>query len=173
MPKRRVRSKYNWPYIKQIYIAGKRDYETGESVDYTYTEIAAIFNIKSEASVKKHADKENWNVGRERIRKKDEESLQRKLEEMKAQELPTIVEMRRTLLKVQLGVVKHGLKQLEAGEMDIKPVDLHRASEFIIKEYYTLFGIPQPQVETGDKAIEIKVGKLDDLYDLANNIRRR
>ena len=38
MPKR-SRSKYNWPTIKQVYIIGKLNPETGASEDYTYNEL--------------------------------------------------------------------------------------------------------------------------------------
>lgn len=172
MPKR-PRSKYNWPMIKQIYIMGKLNPETGASEEYTYNELAAMFNIKSDTSVRKRADKEGWNEDREKRKKTDEAALKQKLEEMKTQELPDIVEMRRRLLKIQLAILTEGLNKLNSHEMDVKPVDLHRASEFIIKEYYTLFGIPQPKVESEDNAIEIKLGKIDDLYDFANHIRRK
>ncbi len=173
MPKR-SRSKYNWPTIKQVYIIGKLNPETGASEEYTYNELAAMFNVKSGTSVRKRADKEGWNEDRELRKKTDEASLKQKLEEMKAQELPDIVEMRRKLLKIQLAVLTEGLSKLNAHEMDIKPADLHRASEFIIKEYYTLFGIPQPETKSEDsKGIEIKLGNADDLYDLANHIRRK
>jgi len=170
---RQVRSKYNWPTIKQIYIIGKLNPETGESEDYTYTELAAMFNIKTDSAVKKRADKEGWNTEREGQKRKDEAIFKRKLEEMKAQELPTIIEMRRTVLKIQLGILKEGLAKLSAHEMDIKPGDLIKSSEFVINEYSTLFGTPQPKVATDDKAVELKVGNLDDLYNLADSIRRR
>mgnify|MGYP003147566690 CR=1 FL=1 len=172
MPKR-SRSKYNWPTIKQVYIIGKLNPETGASEDYTYNELAAMFNVKSGTSVRKRADKEGWNEEREVRKKTDEASLKLKLEEMKAQELPDIVEMRRRLLKVQLGTITAYLKQLDDGEVEVKPNDALKSSEFIIKEYYTLFGIPQPPVEKEDKGVELKLGKIDDLYDLANNIRRK
>ena len=35
----------------------------------------------------------------------------------------------------------------DAGEMEIKPIDIHRASEYIIQEYHTFFGTaPTPPV---------------------------
>lgn len=170
---RLVRSKYNWPMIKLIYIMGKLNSDTGESEDWTYAELAAKFNVKSDTAVKKRADKEGWNVEREGQKKKDEDALRLKLEEMKAQELPDIVEMRRKLLKIQLAILTEGLNQLNAHEMAIKPGDLLKSSEFIISEYHTLFGIPQPKVETEDKGVEIKLGKIDDLYDFADHIRKR
>lgn len=170
---KRSRSKYNWPMIKQIYIIGKLNPETGASEDYTYTELAAMFNIKTDSQVRKQAEKEDWNTARDQQKKIDEDALKVKLEEMKAQELPTIVEMRRKLLKVQLGTISSYLKQLDAGEVEVKPSDALKSSEFIIKEYYTLFGIPQPKVESEDKGVEIKLGKIDDLYDFADHIRKR
>ncbi len=174
MPKR-SRSKYNWPMVKQVYIAGKLNPETGESEDYTYTEIAAMFNVKSISSVKKRADKAGWDEARNRQKKKDEEKLRKKLEEMKVAELPDIIEMRRRLLKGQLLVLSKGIQQLEAGETEVKPIDIHRASEFIIQEYHTLFGIPQvapvPDHPDDEPAIQINIGTKNDLHSLANNLR--
>lgn len=172
---RRVRTKYNWPMIKQVYIAGKLDPATGESGDYTYTEIAAMFNVKSDASVKRRADREDWNTERELRKKQDDTILKKKLDEMKAAELPNIVEMRRKLLKGQLGIVTNGLASLAAGDMEIKPLDLHRASEFIIEQYYVLFGIDlEPPAPKADVDVEVKV-KVDtgSSHDILRRVTRQ
>lgn len=170
MPKRTA---YSWPYIKQIYIAGKRDPEALGTVDYTYTEIAAMFNVKSIGSVKKHADKEGWDIEREKIKKKDEEKLRLHLEQLKSADIPNLVTIRERGLKFALGTVTTYLRQLDEGLIEVKPNEALKAFEFLISEYHTLFGVPQPKVETEDKAVELKVGNIDDLYDLAKNIRRR
>jgi hypothetical protein len=42
--------------------------------------------------------------------------------------------------------------------MEIKPLDLHRASEFIIEQYYVLFGIElEPSTSTQDADVEVNV----------------
>jgi hypothetical protein len=144
--------------IKQVYIIGKLNPKTGASEDYTYTELAAMFGVKSDTSVRKRADRENWNKDREVRKNADEAALAKRLQEMKAAELPDIVEMRRRLLKGQLAIVTQGLAQLQAGDMEIKPLDLHRASEFIIEQYYVLFGIElEPSTSTQDADVEVNV----------------
>jgi len=167
---KRGRAKYNWPTMKQIYIMGKLNTETGENEDYTYTEIAAIFKVKTVSAVKKRADKEDWDIEREGQRRKDTEILKKKLQELRQEELPDIVTIRRQLLKGQLAVVTQGLARLTAGEMDIKPLDLHRASEFIIDQYYVLFGIEhdKPAAET-----EVNVKVDVDISGSSNDVLRR
>jgi hypothetical protein len=143
--------------IKQVYIMGKLNPETGESEDYTYTELAAIFNIKTDSQVRKQAEKDDWNTARDRQKKIDDDALKKKLQEMRAQELPDIVTMRRQLLKGQLAIVTKGLAKLEANDMEIKPLDLHRASEFIIDQYYILFGIEFEPEHDDEVDVEVKV----------------
>ena len=102
MPKR-SRSKYNWPAIKQFYIMGKIDPETGQTISYTYDEIARLFHIQNRFSVGRHAKAENWVEERqiEYVRRKKE--LAKMLTELKERELPDIQAMRNRVLSSYKG----------------------------------------------------------------------
>lgn len=173
---RRIRSKYNWTLIKQIYIYGKRDMESWKSNDYTFGEIAKMFNIAASSSVKRRADREGWDRERNRIKRQEEAIIAEEYEKAKLAELPTIVEFRRRALKVQLGTITRYLEQLNEGTVDVRPSDADRALRFILEQYHVLYGV-QPPEEPKDGPVEDEM-ELPEIYERArdlrvNRIRRR
>lgn len=165
--------KNDWETIREYYIAGKVDPKTGTNKDYTYGDICRRFHIKQPNTVKRHADLENWKADREVYKKRHREMIR---EELRASTLPTIIEIRQTILKAELATIKRYVELLKSGEMDgnIKPLDALRAGEFVIAQYHILYGVQEEEKKPAqDVNLHIDFGDdEDDLYDAAASFIR-
>jgi len=155
------RSKYDWVLIEELYIAGKVNPATGENIEWSYAELGKKFKVKNRVTVKEHADKGNWKAKREAYLEKHKQTIRETLRKI---DIPSIVEMRKMVLKSQLGTIAKYNQQLDTGEVDVKPVDALRASEFTIDEYNILFGIREQQPEEEpDMKVTLEVKRPHDI----------
>ena len=164
------RPKYDWETIREFFIAGKVNPQTGTNTDYSYNEIANKFGIKHRQTVKDHADKENWKADREAYKKLHIETLKA---ELKKNDLPSLLELRGKLMKVHLGIINKGLRDIDEGELDVRGVDIHNSSKFLIDQYHFIFGVPQEQQPAQDVNLHIDFKDDDELYRAANSYIRK
>lgn len=165
-------AKHDWVMIKDFYVAGKVNPRTGENQDYSYSDMAKVFGV-SPITMKRHADNENWKADREAYKKRHREMIR---EELRASTLPTIIEIRQTILQAELATIKRYVELLKSGEMDshIKPIDALRAGEFVIAQYHILYGVQEEEKKPAqDINLRIDFGDdEDDLYSAAADFIR-
>ena len=164
------RPKYDWETIREFYIAGKVNPQTGENADYSYNQIAIAFNVKHRSTVKLHAEKGNWKADREKYKKQHLDTLRA---ELRKNDLPSLLELRGKLMKVHLGIINKGLQDIDAGELDVRGVDIHNSSKFLIDQYHFIFGVPQEQQPAQDVNLHIDFKDDDELYRAANSYVRK
>ena len=162
------RIKYDWVLIEELYIAGKVNPTTGENMEWSYAELATKFKIKSRQTIKEHADKGDWKTKRESYLVRHKETIREALRQV---DLPSIIEMRKMVLKSQLGTVAKYNKQLDADTVEVKPIDAQRSSEFIINEYNILFGIREKQAEP-ETDVKVKVEVEVKTHDILHRTSR-
>ncbi len=167
-------ARHNWELIEEVYIAGKMDKATGESMDYSYGDICRMFNIGSKNTVQRHAIKDNWLAKREQYKQELNDTIIKRLRELN---IESFVDFRKRLMKIGLRELVNYGKRLEADEVDLKPVDIHRTREWLLGEYHLLFGVPQetiapPTEEVKDeKPIQIEM-KVKNPHDLLRRTTR-
>ena len=164
--------KYDWETIGEYYIAGKVSPRTGTNEDYSFGDISRRFGM-TRATVKLQCDKRGWKADREAYKKRHRELIR---EQLRESTLPTIIEVRQTILQAELATIKRYIELLKSGEMDsnIKPFDALRAGEFVIAQYHILYGVQEAEKKPAqDINLHIDFGDdEDDLYGAAANFIR-
>ena len=76
-------------------------------------------------------------------------------------------------MKVHLGIINKGLQDMDAGELDVRGVDIHNSSKFLIDQYHFIFGVPEQQKPVQDVNLHIDFKDDDELYRAANSYIRK
>ena len=162
--------KYDWETIEEFYIAGKVNPKSGTNEDYSFSDICRKFGGMTKATVKAQCDKRGWKAEREAYKRRHREAIRKELQEAN---IPTIVEIRQTILQAELATVRRYIELLKTGEVEVKPLDALRAGEFIIAQYHILYGIQEEKKPDQDINLHIDFKDEDELYRAANEYVRK
>jgi len=161
-------SKYDWETIGEYFIAGKVNPRTGMNEDYSFGDISRAFG-PTRATIKLQCDKRGWKADREAYKKKRLDVIRKELQEAN---IPTIVDIRKTILQAELATIREYIQKLKAGEVDVKPLDALRAGQFVIEQYHILYGIKEEEKQAQDINLHIGFDNDDELYSAAKDFIR-